>query len=77
MEIDPLVEGFYQRLMICYHRLGRNADAVLIFRRCLKNFDRLLKVTPSTQTKALYNNLVARKFSVPKKNEMKPKKSNL
>jgi DNA-binding SARP family transcriptional activator len=62
-EIDPLVEEFYQRLMICYHRMGRNGDAVLVFRRCLKNFHKLLKISPSVQTRALFNNLLAKEFT--------------
>ena len=42
--------------------MERPADAVLVFRRCLKNFNKILKVGPSTQTKALYNSLLAKHY---------------
>ena len=74
LEIDHLVEEFYQRLMICYHRMDRNADAVLVFRRCLKNFDKALKISPSTQTRALYKNLLAKQYSAREKDAGKEKK---
>jgi DNA-binding SARP family transcriptional activator len=74
LEIDHLVEEFYQRLMICYHRMDRNADAVLVFRRCLKNFDKVLRISPSTQTKALYKNLLAKQYANQEKNESTEKK---
>jgi len=77
LETDPLVEEFYQRLMICYHRMDRVADSVLVFRRCLKNFDKVLNITPSTQTRALYNNLVAKQYAPRQKIEMLQKKSNM
>jgi ATP/maltotriose-dependent transcriptional regulator MalT/DNA-binding SARP family transcriptional activator len=60
LEIDPLVEEFYQRLMICYHRLGRNAEAISVFMKCQNNLRRLLNVEPSLQTKAIHNNLISK-----------------
>jgi ATP/maltotriose-dependent transcriptional regulator MalT/DNA-binding SARP family transcriptional activator len=57
LEIDPLMEEFYQRLMICYNRMGRNADAVRVFKRCENNLQRLLKVEPSVHTVAILKNL--------------------
>jgi DNA-binding SARP family transcriptional activator len=74
LEIDHLVEEFYQRLMICYHRMDRNADAVLVFRRCLKNFEKALRISPSTQTRALYKNLLAKEYASQGKNESTEKK---
>jgi ATP/maltotriose-dependent transcriptional regulator MalT/DNA-binding SARP family transcriptional activator len=62
LEIDPLVEEFYQRLMLCYHRMGRNVDAIIVFRRCLKKFDKELKISPSFSTQALYKSLLAKQF---------------
>ena len=54
--------------------MGRNADAILVFRRCLKSFDKVLNVSPSTQTRAIYNNLLARKIPNMEKVESGPKK---
>ncbi|MBW2465929.1 MAG: hypothetical protein JRF02_01385 [Deltaproteobacteria bacterium] len=60
LEIDPMIEEFYQRLMICYHRMDRLADAVLIYKRCQKNLFSLLHVNPSSHTKSIYKNLLAK-----------------
>jgi LuxR family maltose regulon positive regulatory protein len=59
LEVDPRVEEFYQRLMLCYNRMGRNAEAVAVYKRCQKNLDLMLKVEPSASTKAVYRTLVS------------------
>ncbi|MDH3391449.1 MAG: hypothetical protein OEL85_06620, partial [Desulfobulbaceae bacterium] len=59
LEVDPMVEEFYQRLMINYQRQGRNADAAMIYRRCQENFNTYLKVQPSRQTLAIYNSILS------------------
>jgi ATP/maltotriose-dependent transcriptional regulator MalT/DNA-binding SARP family transcriptional activator len=74
LEIDPLVEEFYQRLMICCHRMGRNSEAVSVFMKCQKNLRSLLNVEPSIQTKTIYNNLISKpseKFNPPKIKKIK------
>ena len=75
LEVDPLVEEFYQRLMICYHRLGRNAEAVSVFKKCQKNLQSLLNVEPSVQTKAVHNNLISKPLD--KLNPSKIKKEKI
>ena len=60
LEIDSMIEEFYQRLMICYQRMGRIADAVLVYKRCRKNLFSLLQVPPSSHTRSIYKNLLAR-----------------
>jgi ATP/maltotriose-dependent transcriptional regulator MalT/DNA-binding SARP family transcriptional activator len=57
LEIDSMIEEFYQRLMICYHRMDRAADAVLVYKRCQENLMNLLQVAPSHQTNSIYKNL--------------------
>ena len=57
LEVDPMMEEFYQRLMLCYQRLGRNAEAVSAYKRCQKNFTSVLRVEPSSQTKAIYKSI--------------------
>jgi ATP/maltotriose-dependent transcriptional regulator MalT/DNA-binding SARP family transcriptional activator len=63
LEIDPLVEEFYQRLMICYHRKGRYAAAASVYKRCQKNLQSMMNVGPSTQTKAIYKNLITKSLN--------------
>jgi len=58
LEVDSMVEEFYQRLMIYYQRQGLNSDAVAIFKRCQKNFSSILQVEPSVQTRAIYKSII-------------------
>ena len=60
LEVDSMIEEFYQRLMICYHRMDRTADAVLVYRRCQKTFLRMLQVDPSSHTQSIYKNLLVK-----------------
>ena len=62
LEVDLMIEEFYQRLMICYHRMDRIADAVLVYKRCQKNLVNLLNVSPSSHTRSIYKNLLAKSF---------------
>lgn len=50
LEIDPLVEGLYQKLIDCYGKLGRGAEAVHIFNSCREKFLSELGIHPSEQT---------------------------
>ena len=63
LEVDLKVEEFYQRLMVCYARMGRNADAVAIYKRCQKNLNSMLKVEPSSKTKSIYKNILSKSTS--------------
>lgn len=51
---DPLLEGFYQKLMALYLGLSRHADAANTYQRCRKALAFNLGVTPSPETVALY-----------------------
>lgn len=57
LELDPLAEEFYQRLMTSYHQLDRNAEALAVYQRCRDNLHVLLAVKPSPATEALYKKL--------------------
>jgi DNA-binding SARP family transcriptional activator len=59
LEVDELAEEFYRGLMECYGRLGRNAEAVSVYRRCRKALSSHLGVDPSRGTEAIYRSLVA------------------
>jgi len=58
LEADNLAEGFYRRLMLCYRKLGRQAEAIEVYERCRKTFISVLKVEPSTETTAIYENIM-------------------
>lgn len=54
LEVDALAESFYQRLLVCYGKLGRLADAAQVYNRCCMQLQRRLGVKPSAETKSLY-----------------------
>ncbi|MCI0590351.1 MAG: hypothetical protein L0Y67_01895, partial [Gammaproteobacteria bacterium] len=54
LEADNLAEGFYQRLMVCYREVGRGAEAIGVYNRCRETFQAVLKIEPSPETKAIY-----------------------
>ena len=58
LELDPLAEEFYRRLMICRHRAGRIAEGLAVYRRCSDILSLTSSVQPSEQTRAVYRSLV-------------------
>jgi DNA-binding SARP family transcriptional activator len=58
LEADNLVEGLYQRLIDCYGKLGRGAEAVGIYNECTKNLDAELGIKPSEKTKDILKQYV-------------------
>ena len=59
IEVDHLAEEFYQRLMTCYHRLGRRAEALAIYNNLTKIFSTTIGLSPSSQTEAIYKTLLS------------------
>lgn len=53
IEIDPLYELFYQRLMRCYLETNRNSAALSVYLRCRANLAAGLGVAPSQDTERL------------------------
>lgn len=53
LETDDLAEIFYQRLMICYDRLGRKSEALAVYRRCRSTLALILSIAPSPATEAV------------------------
>jgi DNA-binding SARP family transcriptional activator len=51
--VDDLAEEFYQRLMSCYLKLGRKAEALAVYERCRLILERTFGVEPSPETRAL------------------------
>jgi len=60
LEIDPLAEILYQRLMLCYQRQGRSAEALSVYQRCHKVFSTVLGVAPSPHVEAARRALAGR-----------------
>jgi DNA-binding SARP family transcriptional activator len=57
LEIDPLTEMLYQRLIICYCELGHRGDALAMYHRCEDILTRQFQIEPSSATRALYTSL--------------------
>lgn len=58
LEIDCLIEEFYQKSMACYQQLGLCAEAILLYDRCRTHLDAQLGIEPSSQTKQIYRQLL-------------------
>jgi LuxR family transcriptional regulator, maltose regulon positive regulatory protein len=59
IEIDPLAEEFYRRLMQCFYQLGRRAEALAIYQRCQAILASTLSIDPARETTALYERIRA------------------
>ena len=57
LEIDPLIETLYQRLMHCFHATGRVAEALATYQRCRAVLAQHFQIEPSRATRELYNSL--------------------
>jgi CRP-like cAMP-binding protein/DNA-binding SARP family transcriptional activator len=57
LAIDDTTEDFYQRLMICQSKLGLDANAVELYRRCRKLLAVKLGIEPSARTEAIYRGI--------------------
>jgi LuxR family transcriptional regulator, maltose regulon positive regulatory protein len=57
LEIDPLEERLYGRLMICYRDRGNHAEAMTTYLRCKDVLARLLGTPPSSETEAVRKTL--------------------
>ncbi|MFI5295626.1 MAG: BTAD domain-containing putative transcriptional regulator [Thermodesulfovibrionales bacterium] len=58
IEIDDVAEEFYQKLMICYGKLGRNAEVAKVYKRCRDTLVASLGVEPSKETDEIYRNII-------------------
>ena len=57
IDADPLCEGFYRNLMTLYGTLNRRPEALDVYNRCRTILTSTLRVTPSSETVALYEKL--------------------
>jgi LuxR family maltose regulon positive regulatory protein len=56
LEVDDLSEPYYQRLMVCYKKLGRSAEAVSLYKRFKKTLA-AYDLEPSPETNAIHDSL--------------------
>jgi ATP/maltotriose-dependent transcriptional regulator MalT/DNA-binding SARP family transcriptional activator len=56
IDVDDLAELYHQRVMSCYVRLGRHAEALAAYNRCKKTFA-ACGIQPSEETEALRDSL--------------------
>jgi len=54
LDVDPLQEEFYQRLMVCHRQLGQRTEALAVYERCRAELAVHLKIKPSPRTDELY-----------------------
>ena len=58
LDIDPIAEDLYRRLMRCYLAQRRPAEAARIFHRCREMLLAQLGVPPSAETEALFRSTI-------------------
>ena len=54
MDVDDLVEVFYQRLMVCCLNTYRLSEGMSIYRRCRQTLSIVLSLQPEPETESLY-----------------------
>ena len=57
VDLDPLAEEVYRRLMRCQQRAGESAEAMHTYRCCREQLVSALGVAPSAETERLYHAL--------------------
>jgi DNA-binding SARP family transcriptional activator len=57
IELSPLAEAFYARLMVCLREQGRRSEAIEVFRRCRQMLSITLGVQPGEHTQSVYRAL--------------------
>lgn len=61
LNTDNLAEELYQRLMVCYQKLDKKADAVRTYMRCRSTLQEKLGILPSSATEDLYISITRKK----------------
>jgi two-component SAPR family response regulator len=57
LDVEPLVEEFYRRLMICYEYLGRRAEALAVYERGREILEATLGAGLSREAESIYERL--------------------
>ncbi|NNJ93293.1 MAG: hypothetical protein HKP57_00915 [Halobacteria archaeon] len=59
IEVDDLVETFYQRLMLCLDRVGRQPEAIASYRQCRHVLAVILGLEPTGETQKIYQSITS------------------
>lgn len=59
LDVDCLAEEFYQRLMLCYDRLGQQKEARDTYQRCRSVLSASLGLAPSGRTEEIYRSVTS------------------
>lgn len=59
LDIDPVAEIFYQRLMVAYRQTGSHAEIVTTYQRCKNVLNSVLEIEPSPVTEELRESLLS------------------
>jgi len=59
IEVDDLVETFYQRLMLCLERVGRQPEAIASYRQCKHVLAVVLGLEPTDETQQIYHSITS------------------
>jgi two-component SAPR family response regulator len=59
IDVDDLIETFYQRLMLCLHRTGRQPEAMACYRKCEHVLDVVLGLQPTEETQKIYHSVLS------------------
>lgn len=54
IEVDDLIETFYQRLMVCFRETGRRPEAIAAYRQCQRILSVVLALEPAVETRSIY-----------------------
>jgi two-component SAPR family response regulator len=57
LEVDDLIESFYQRLMVCQLELQRYSEGMATYRRCRRVLSISLGLQPEAETETIHNAL--------------------
>ena len=57
VDLDPLAEEIYRRVMLCQQRTGERAEALHTYLRCREELGAALGVAPSRETEQVYQSL--------------------
>jgi DNA-binding SARP family transcriptional activator len=57
LEVDDLIEVFYQRFMLCTLQTNRISEGMAVYRRCRQIFSIVLGLQPAPETESIYRSL--------------------
>ncbi len=59
VDVEPLTEEMYRRLMVCLSAQGQRAEAMEVYRRCRRHLSIVLGIPPAAATEAIYRSLAS------------------